>query len=183
VRFKPLVLVASLALLPGCKDSSGPSGLNGTLSFSYSGAMTGNFSASGEFNPLTMETAAWAAGERDDVDGILFVGAAVPRNSTSHDVLGIEIERLSPGTATISANCTTNCAFVALIFGSENTGSGFLLACDIEAGTVTITEITTTRARGTFSGNGTCFAPGTGNPQAFAVANGAFDVALISAVP
>jgi hypothetical protein len=183
VRFKPLVLVASLALLPGCKDSSGPSGLNGTLSFSYSGALTGNFSASGQFNPVNMETVSWAAGERDEANGILFVGAAVPRNATSHDILGIEIERLTPGTATIAANCNTNCAFVALIFGNDNTGSSFLLGCDIETGTVTITEISTTRARGTFSGNGTCFPPAGGNPQAFAVANGAFDVALVSTIP
>ena len=183
MRFKPLVLVASLALLPSCKDSTGPSGLNGTLTFAYSGAMTGNFSASGQFNPVNMETEAWAAGERDDATGELFVGAAVPRNASSHDILGMAIERLTTGSADINANCTSNCAFVAIIFGNNNTGSGFLLACDIETGTVTITEISTTRARGTFSGTGTC-APPAGTPaQAFTVANGTFDVALISSVP
>ena len=184
MQLNRLVIGASLALLASCKDSStSPSGFSGTLSFSYSGAITGNFSASGVMPAATgaMETSAWAAGEVSTVDGVTYVAAATPRNSTSHDFFGFYVERTTPGSSSASDNCTSNCAFVGFEFGMQNgAGNTWLQICSLTTGTVAITEITATRVKGTFSGTGECVPFGSSTPQAFTVTNGTFDVALVS---
>lgn len=187
VKTQRLLLVASLVLLAGCGSDkvTAVTGFNGALSFTYSspGAVSGTFNATGAFNPVTMETAAWAAGERDEPNGELLVGSAVPRNSSSHDFVGMSTGRLTTGSSTISISCTSNCAYVTFIFGNNNAGSGYLFACDLETGTVTVTEISSARAKGTFSGTGTCFASGASSGSTMTVTNGSFDVALITNVP
>ena len=179
---KRLVVAASLALLAGCSSdkTTGTGQLSGTLSFTYSGATSGTFNASGAFNPGTFETVQWAAGSRDDANDFMYVGAAVPRTSTSHDFFAVEIEGDAVGSYSAATNCSTNCAFVDIAFGANNSGSGLpLFLCFLEAGTVTITEITATRVRGTFSGTGSCLPP-MGSAVAFTVTGGTFDVALIA---
>lgn len=187
MQLNRLVVGASLALLASCKDSStGPTGFSGTVSFTYSGAISGNFTATGVMPAAqgAMETSAWAAGEVSTVDGVTYVASATPRNATSHDFFGFYVERTTPGSSSASDTCTSNCAFVAFEFGMQNgTGNTWLQLCSLTAGTVTITEISGSRVKGTFSGTGECVAPNSSTPQAFTVTNGTFDVALVSGLP
>jgi hypothetical protein len=184
VLSKRLVLAASLALL-GCSSdkATAPTGLVGTFSFSYSGAISGTFNATGALpgTPAGMETTSWAAAEISTADGETGVLAATPRSASSHDIAGLFMERVTPGAATISDTCQTQCGFALMTFGQANgTGTTFLQECFITVGSITITEVTTTRVKGTFSGTGECLAFGSQTPAAFTVTNGTFDVALVT---
>lgn len=183
---RQLLLAASFALLAGCKSDSkiGPNSLLGTMAFTYAGGISGTFNASGTLptSQAAMETSSWAAAELSPPD--VFAAAAVPRTSTSHDFVFLDIGRTTAGTSSISNSCSVNCGGFFVLFGQANgSGTTFLQDCFIETGTITITEITATRVRGTFTGTGFCFAPGSTNNTPFTVTNGTFDLALVPNVP
>src|SRR5688572_13204466 len=95
---KRLLAAATLALFVGCKDSStGPSGLEGSFSFSYTGALSGTFNVTGAMptTPGAQETSSWAAGEvvAAGADAGIYVVAATPRTSTTHDFLVLVANR------------------------------------------------------------------------------------------
>jgi len=183
MEFRQAVLISAVSLFAGACGDNGPSSLSGSLAFGYSGGVTGNFSASGAI-PLTgLETATWAAGERDAANQVLDVVASAPRNSTSHDLVGVSIARLTVGSSTITT-CNSNvCTGMTLIVSASNTTSGYDTACYLTTGTVTISSISSTRATGTFSGTGECQALSGGGPSSFTVTGGTFDVALASGIP
>ena len=178
-----LILAASLLLLAGCKsDSTNPAVLTGSLDFTYSGGISGTFTVSGQFPTSTtsQETTPWAAGEV--VSGTTSVVAAMPRNATSHDFFLMDLPRTTVGSSTVVSGCTVNCADVFIVFGNANgTGSGFLQSCFLLTGTLSITEISATRVKGTFSGTGSCVGP-TGTTTTFTITGGTFDVALVPGV-
>ena len=180
------VLAASLAVLTSCssdKNPTGLTGLTGTVGFSYSGAISGTYSATGTI-PANIETSAWAAGILLTSDGVIAVESAAPRTASSHDFIILAASRTTAGTAPIDDNCTSDCTVAFFSFGVANgAGTSVLQECVITVGSIVITEVTPTRVRGTFSGTGECLANGTGNPQAFTVTNGSFDVALLSDIP
>jgi hypothetical protein len=61
--------------------------------------------------------------------------------------------------------------------GNGDTGDFF---CALTSGTIVLTEVSSSRAKGTFSGSGSCVAGGGGASSAFSVSNGTFDVALVA---
>jgi hypothetical protein len=183
VLSKRLVIGASLVLLAGCKDSNSPTGFQGTVSFSYSGAISGNFSATGAMpaSQSQWETSSWAAGEVSTTDGVTYVVSVSPRSATTNDFAFFYAERITTGSSDFSVNCSTNCAYGTFEFGVQNvTGNSWLQSCTMVSGTVTITEVSSTRIKGTFSGTAECFAPGSSVPQSLTIANGSFDVARMS---
>jgi hypothetical protein len=185
------LIAASLSLLAGCggDKASGPTGLAGALSFTYSGALSGTFNVTGQMpaGQSQMETTSWATGEiiASGTDAGTYVIAATPRTAGStHDFLYIQADRTNTGTSTIDFdNCTANvCSTVFVIFGFQNgTGTGYLQDCYLQTGTITITEVTATRVKGTFSGTGLCFSQ-IGAQTSWTVTNGTFDVALTPGV-
>ena len=162
-----------------------PTGITGTASFTYSGAISGTFNASGQMpiNGSEWETASFAIGEvsvADDASGVI---GFMPRTSTSHDNLLLGADRATTGTVSLDNSCTgTNaCGFAAMTFGQVNGGSSTVLFdCYLTAGSITITTISAARVVGTFSGTGECLPGGSGSAQAFAVTNGAFDVPRVA---
>jgi len=169
-----------------CSDneSNGPTSLSGSASFTYSGGVSGSFTATGAVPTSGLETSAWAAGERDATNQVLTVEAFMPRNSSTHDVLFISANRLSVGTSTITSSCSSNvCTVVSLTYAASNTTSGYDTACFLTTGSVTISSISNSRASGTFSGTGTCIPLSGGANSSFTITGGTFDVALISSVP
>jgi hypothetical protein len=181
------LVVAAIALFAGCKDSSGPSGSAGSMDFAFTGAVNGNFTASGALpsSAGSQTTSQWAAGEVVQVDATLYLAASSPRTSTSRDFVGVIIPRTTAGSVTIDfPGCTTDCADVVVLLGENNSGAGSpLQTCYLSTGTITIAEITASRVDGTFSGSGECFAAGTGTSTAFTISNGTFDVPLVGSVP
>jgi hypothetical protein len=190
VNSRRLLIVTSLSLLAGCGSdkAGGPTGLAGQLTFNYSGALSGTFNVTGQMpaSQSQMETTSWATGEiiASGADAGTYIIAATPRTASTHDFLYIQANRTNAGTATIDFdNCTVDpCSTVFVIFGFQNgTGTGYLQDCYLQTGTITITEVTSTRVKGTFSGAGLCFSS-TGTQTAWTVTNGTFDVALTPGV-
>lgn len=180
-------VLAALALaVASCSDSSTePTGLTGSLSFTYGSTLaTGtSYSASGalptsETNQATQE---WAAGFRDDQENQIGVVASRPRTGGQFDLALLSIERVTPGTSTINVNtCDVDCTDLVVIFNTNQSGtSSQEVYCFLETGSVTVASVSSSRISGTFSGSGTC---GTvqGTEAAFTVSNGSFNAPIIS---
>jgi hypothetical protein len=168
------LLGALLTVATACSDSTGPGSLSGSLSFSYSGATSGTFDAAG--SPLGADDpfgATWAAAIRDDANQTIDVAANIARPSNTSDNAVVHFPQLTPGTVTIA-----NGAQVPVTFGRTQSGT-VDRSCSLTSGSVVVTSVSGIRARGTFSGTGTCVGT-TGGPAAFTVTNGSFDVPLVS---
>ena len=182
---KRLLAAATLALFVGCKDSTAPANPEGSFSFTYSGGISGDFDVTGAMpsTPGAQETSSWAAGEvvAGGTNAGIYVVAMTPRTSTTHDFVVLIANRTNAGAATIDFdNCTAAvCSTVDFVFGIANgNGTGFLQICYLQTGTITITEVTETHLRGTFSGAGTCTAPSQ-TETSLTVTNGTFDVPIV----
>lgn len=183
--YKRIIAAASLVLLASCDSATGTVNLGGLLSFTYSGGISGSYSASGALPSTTagQQTTTWAAAEVSAPSGAVFGISAQPRNATSHDYASLTIARTTAGQATVSPSCSLNCTNLYVIFGAPNTGvgGGFLQECYFESGTITITEISATRVKGTFSGTGKCYSY-LGAETTFTVTNGTFDMAVLPSI-
>jgi len=181
---KRLVASAVLFVALACSDSNGPSA-GGTVAFSYTGAGGGNFSASGNAPSLIAPpptTTSWAVGYFQGSE--TYVSASTPRSGGRADIVILRLERTTAGSATIDPSCNIDGSVactgmeMALNFnGNGDTGDFF---CSLTSGTIVLTDVSNNRARGTFSGNGSCVAGTGGTPSAFSVSNGTFDVALVA---
>lgn len=175
----PVLLVGALA----CSDSSGPEN-QGSMMFTYSGAGGGAFSASGNTPTLgALPTgSSWAVGFTDA--GETHIAGSKPRSGGLVDLAILRIARTTAGSASIDATCNidgdsacTGMEFLLNFNGNDDTGDFF---CALTSGAIVLTEISASRAKGTFSGSGNCL-PGTGGASsAFTVSNGTFDVALVT---
>src|SRR5688500_18916990 len=79
VKPSRVFLTALLPVVTYCGVGSGPSGMNGRLSFSYSGATSGTFDASGSIFSADPFGSTWAAGARDEANETLAVAANLAR--------------------------------------------------------------------------------------------------------
>jgi len=184
VKTRAFVAVCAV-LAAGCGDDPVGPGANSTLSFSYTGAGAASattFSATGQIPSnigITFGSSAWAAGASDPGSNFSTVGAAIPKGAGVYDFTAISITRKTPGTSPIDATCSdvesTNCTGVFMLLGFQPDGDQFGYSCFLSTGSVTLTEATSVRLTGTFSGSGTCFnSAGTESP--FTITNGQFDV-------
>jgi hypothetical protein len=184
MRRKHTVISLAIAALVACSDSTAPNPLLGQLLFAYSGGIAGNFNAS--FAPLSAgqnEFVSYVAGQHDASDGMVYALASVSTGTNERNFAIVAISRTTPGDATINANCTGQfCAGFLAIFGQNSSSGNFTQLCELTAGTVTITSLTATRVKGTFSGTGNCSGP-TGTITSFTVTGGSFDAALVSDTP
>ena len=173
------VLFGALA----CSDSSGPN--HGSLAFTYTGAGGGSFSASGDAPSLTTAPppgTSWAGGYVETDESHVF--GATPRSGGLIDVAILRLERTTPGSVSIDPACNidgsvscTGMDFYLNFNGDGDTGDFF---CGLTSGTIVFTDVSSSRAKGTFSGNGNCFDGTGGTSSAFSVSNGTFDVALVA---
>ena len=188
---RPFALIACLALLAACgsDDPTAPGAVSGTVTFNYSGAGGGTYSATGALaqtaSDVTAQTTTWGTGWKDNTDGSLNVASNIATTSTLSNFLAIVVNRQTVGTATIDPNCvstnTTSCTDFVFFVALASSGSANFI-CALDAGSVVIATVTSERATGTFSGTGTCV-DNAGGEQAFAVTNGSFDVPLLSSIP
>ena len=178
-----LVSVALLGAL-ACSDSSGPT-THGSLAFTYTGGGGGSFSAAGDAPSLISPPTAtsWAVGYVQA--GETYVAASNPRSGGRQDLAILRIELTSTGSQSIDASCnidgSTSCTGMELSLNFNGNGDTADFFCGLTSGTIVVTEKTSSRAKGTFSGSGSCVAGTGGAISAFAVTNGSFDVALVTA--
>jgi hypothetical protein len=179
-----VLLVIALVVLSAlsCSDSSGPE-IRGTLAFTYTGAGGGTYSASGDAPALPAPTGtSWAAGYVRANES--FFAGSTPRSGVLIDLAMLRAERTTPGSENIDPACnidgSTSCTgmdFYLNFNGDGDTGDFF---CTLTSGTIVLTQVSSSRAKGTFSGSGSCVDGTGGGSEAFEVSNGAFDVALIA---
>jgi hypothetical protein len=169
-----LLLGALLTLAASCGDGTGPGSPSGSVSFSHSGATSGTFTASGSVSVADPDRATWAFAERDDANQTITVMANVARPSDVVDNTIVVFPQLTAGTATIP-----NQASVAINFGQTPSGIR-TWSCTLSSGTVVVTSVSDTRARGTFAGTGHCL--GLAVLAEFTVTSGSFDVPWVATV-
>ena len=169
-----IVLLGALA----CSDSAGPG--HGSVAFTYTGAGGGHYSASGDA-AFTTGTS-WAAGFVQT--GETHVGASNPRSGVLMDLVILRAERTTPGSESIDPACnidgSASCTGMDFYLNFNGDGDTRDFGCALTSGTIVLTEVTSIRAKGTFSGTGSCVDGTGGSPEGFSVSNGAFDVALVA---
>ena len=166
-----------------CSDSSGPD-IQGSLSFTYTGAGGGTFSASGDAPSLTAPPpgTSWAVGYVQASE--THVAGSTPRSGVLIDLAILRFERTTPGSASVDLACnidgSASCTGMELLLNFNGNGDTGDFFCGLTSGTIVLTEVSSSRAKGTFSGNGNCIAGTGGASSVFSVSNGAFDVALVA---
>lgn len=176
-----------LAALAACGD--GPAGSDGRSSvrFSYTGSgpeatIQGTYQAEGDPNLLVPPlTQSYAMGRRDTSEGLLDVLSNVARNAENEaDFSEVTIPRLTVGTVAIDGICPgETCAAVslALVVSTNVAFSQARYSCALHTGSIRINDISDGRAKGTFSGTGSCLAgPGYEDLDEFSITGGTFDV-------
>ena len=176
------LLVAVFALVASCSDSEPDGfGASGTVTFNLTGVPGGPWNVSGR-PPVGQSqafTTSWSAGLRNDGDGILTIVSNRAQGDDVTDNVLISIPRLTPGTEDIDLSaCTGNeCAEFGLLLGWDLETDDIDYSCELTAGSLTISSISSSRAAGTFSGFGTCI---DSNFDSFdiTVNSGTFDVGI-----
>ena len=172
-----------------CGDSTGPaSDSDGSFSFSYTAGQTSSsFSATGTYptNATSSHTSTWSTAWTDNTDNsILALSNRATGGGLANSVF-LAIDRQSAGTSVIDLDCeptaTTACTVFTFAIGVNEAGTVFSLSCVMSEGSVTISQISSTRVSGTFQGETVCFsntaiAEGT-------VTNGTFNLPLMAEEP
>ncbi len=181
---KRALLASALLAALSCSDSTEPSVL-GSMSFTYTGGGGGTFNVSGNAPPLTgtaPTSTSWAVGYVEN--GEVFLGASKPRSGQQVDLVVVRIQRTTAGSEPIDATCDEDgdvaCSTMVLFLNFNGNGDSGDFFCGLTTGTIVITEISSSRAKGTFSGNGNCVSGTGGTPAAFTVTGGTFDVAMVT---
>jgi hypothetical protein len=155
------------------------------MSFTYTGAGGGTFTASGGAPAVAANigNASWSAGFRDDVETQLGALGVRARGGGRYDMMVIGISRLTVGSASVEADCDPSlgdaCSGFAFLVDISEADDQFQFICAATTGSLSITSISSSRAEGTFTGSGSCVND-TFQLSSFTVVNGTFDVPLLS---
>ncbi|MEX2153367.1 MAG: hypothetical protein WD825_08510 [Gemmatimonadaceae bacterium] len=185
---KRLLVLASLALAAGCGSDKITGGtLSGSLSFTYTGGGGGTFNVSGAMPALTANigNSNWAAGHLDTPNTQTGVFGVRARGGGRYDQAVIGINRLTVGSSQVQSDCdpeTDNCSGMVLIVDVSQSDQEFDFICILETGSLAITEVSSSRVKGTFSGTGECISSSLAI-SSFTATNGTFDVPLVPALP
>jgi hypothetical protein len=184
----PLLLAALAACGDGPtgSDETGPSSIRFTYSGSGpQGTVQGTYQAEGEPSfPVPPITQTYALGQRVSRESTLRVISNVAHaQQQTADFAWVTIPRLTVGSAPIEGTCPgETCASVtlALEVATNLSVDQAKYSCHLDSGTIRITSISDGRAKGTFSGSGSCLGePGTEDLEGFSITGGTFDVKVI----
>lgn len=183
---KPHILLAALplALLAACDNPSGPGEGEGEsrISFTYTGGVSGTFSAEGDPS-LTVPAAeqTFAIGHRYAAAGWFEVIAYRQAAGNQFDFVTVTAPLTGVGAVSIDPLCADDvCPDVGIHLGiGQANGSIAAHSCHLDQGTIRITAVSRTRASGTVSGTGLCSPGNGGEPVPFQVIAGTFDVEMM----
>jgi hypothetical protein len=150
----------------------------GEAQFTYSGERTGEFVGTGRMNRRNPNAGTWAVGEQQTVGGtqLLAVVSQQRQPELKVDYLLIEWVGAQVGSVTCSAS-TASCPFDAVfIIRADRFSNASEAAYTRPTGTLTVTELGSDRAAGTFSL--TLLREGSGEPPTSIQVSGSFDVPL-----
>lgn len=188
-----LLAVTVAAFTVGCgSDSTGPGGdegLSGSMSFTYSGALSGTFSANGKFTgnlESSLNAGSLTIGFRHPENGLFGVNGYDITSGTRGNMAvmvfeGTEKGRYTPG---VPSECEPRCATVMLYFnldmgGGAQTPGSETRTFYFETGELNVTELDSKVVKGTFSGTAVEFL-GTAE---LTITNGTFSAPIIPAFP
>lgn len=181
MRLVPVSVLLFTAL--SCSDPAAPE-YDGALSFAYTGAGGGSFTASGpapSFNAPPPTSTSWVVGYMESGEAYVFGGS--PRSGGLIDLAILRLERTTAGSASIDVSCdldaSTSCTGMQLLLNFNGNGDSGDFFCSLTSGTIVLAEIDASRARGTFSGSGGCVSGTDGSASAFSVSTGTFDVPVV----
>jgi hypothetical protein len=179
-----LLAAAALALAACGGDGTGSSVEPGSLSFTYTGARSGSYSATGSIRRTSDSTFArqpFAVGAKGSLQGTSFVSilSYQPVTAETGNMALFDLANVTgPTTLSLSSACDADdCPFAAIVFDTDPNASedesDFYL---FESGTLNVTSVSGNHLRGTFSGTATEFF----GDATITVTNGTFDVPLVS---
>jgi hypothetical protein len=176
-----LLAALPLAAFAACDSPSGPGGqAENRLSASYTGSVTGSYVAEG-LPVLTSlpNTQTFASGSRR-ADGMLEVISYRQRGGGAFDFATVSVPAAAVGEIAVNRVCGQDeCPTVRLALDlSSATGWAAAYSCQLDTGTIRITELTAGHASGTFTGAGFCLLPDGVKRLGFQVTAGEFDIEL-----
>lgn len=178
--------LAALALLPlaACKDSSGPDRrLSGEARFTYTGDVSGRFEAEGRVTPSNFDDGTFAFAQRgtdEEGNDFLLIYAQEGRdNSSRYDGLLMAVDEPAEGSVSCTEDDLECRIFSSFVLGATEVGGGDSEAMFFSTGgTVTITDLTDNRVKGTFQMPMAGFI-GDGAEGEVQVSAGSFDLPLL----
>lgn len=183
---KPRILLAALPLaaqFAACNDPSGPGENDGEsrVALSYTGGVSGSFAAEGGYVAGTIPNRETFAIASRGADGTVEIVAYSQRGGSRFDLATVTVPEASVGQVGVEVCAGETCPSVALALDvGQATGSVAAHTCHLDAGSIRVTALADTRVKGTLSGSGFCLPGGGGEPVAFQVASGTFDVEIRS---
>jgi hypothetical protein len=172
--------LAAVVALAGCNENPFEPDLapEGEASFSYTGDLTGEFSAVGRLNRRNPNAGTWAIGDIQGPAESRILGVfAQQRSATVLNGLVLEWRGAQVGSVTCDAT-TVNCPFiVSVLIGFQNATGNAEGSYEGQVGTITVTSLTEERAAGTFSLTLPSDESSAADPPTIQV-TGSFDVSL-----
>jgi hypothetical protein len=179
--FTPLLVIGTLSLAGCGDDATSPRQDDhvGRAAFTYASPnspVNGSFAAEGA-RPADVLTGTWAAASTDDADAYV---VALRQTGEQWEQLIVYIPGASLGTSAIVPDCDNSCAFVALTVRKSMGGVSYQYLCEVMQGTVSVTSLTDSRIKGTFSGTGICESQDNPNQPSVTITGGTFDAPLLA---
>jgi hypothetical protein len=187
LHFTLAVAAAAVVGLGACSDSTGAKDRDSTVSFQYSGFSTGSFTASGNATNASQTHPAFAAAIRDTTDDaepvVAIVGFQALENGRTSFIDLEFVEPSKPGDISLDDTCGTGtshvgCGLALLAFNWDLTVDSAAAGEEsylVTGGTVHVSEISSTRVRGTFTAQAE-----DDNAHTITVTGGSFDVPFVS---
>jgi len=184
---RKLVACGIVALTVASCSDSGPSGASGSVSFSYTNAGAGaSFNASGVPPAPSSQSFGdhdWAAGGHNSANTQTAALGAHFRGGNRFDLGVVSVASAATGTYQVASNCDDPqidvCTGAGLFINLDVEEFTYDFFCVLDAGTITITSLTSSRIEGTFSGTGLCTSGDFQTTQSFTVSNGTFNVPIV----
>jgi hypothetical protein len=183
-----LALAAAAVLgLSACKDSTGSDNRDdASVSFQYSGFASGSFDASGSSTTQSSTHPDFAAALRDTVDGVPYVAVFGFQPLSNGRTSLVDLEMVDPntpstisldvdcGTSASQAGCGAGLIGINWDFTTQSSVAGEQ-AYFVESGTLVVTQISSSRVKGTFSGQAS-----DENGNLINISGGSFDVPFVN---
>lgn len=155
MRWMAPVLGAAL-VLAACESTTEPVQDSGDVRFTFSGDTTGSFEAVGAITRVNSQTGTYAAGAVQTVPQGRFlsvVGQRATAKAGFVDAAILNVDTPAAGTFTCTeqtADCPFGMVYVTQMTAADEEGDGETVFLS-SGGSLTITEITSRRVRGTFT--------------------------------
>lgn len=172
--------VLALALTAACGDESPTETTypSGSLSFSYASEnspLSGNFAAVGAISE-DADNENWAAAVRQN-GGAVMMGNEV--SGSAESVAIVSLPNAAAGNTPVTEECDTACASVSFLLEKTVGGVTRSYMCDMTSGTISVSTLSASRVKGTFSGTGYCSSLEDDNAPTITITNGAFDTPVV----